>query len=65
MSRFPRSKNYLNHLHCISDQSIEIYSIMDDYFIDQNKKCYGAVYRKEKYFKFGNSSTYSDNFFSD
>lgn len=42
---YPRSYNYENHLHVIKDDSIEIYSFNNDYFIDQHKKKLGITYR--------------------
>ena len=35
---FPRSKHYVNHLHVILDDRIEIYSFNNDYFVDQRSK---------------------------
>lgn len=35
---FPRTKHYVNHLHVILDDRIEIYSFNNDYFVDQRSK---------------------------
>ena len=42
---YPRSIRYENHLHIIKEDSIEIYSFNNDYFIDQRNKNYGIEYR--------------------
>ena len=41
---YPRSLNYLNHLHVILDDRIEFYSFNHDYFIDQSQKVMGTEY---------------------
>ncbi len=38
---YPRSKRYMNHLHVILNDRIEIYSFNHDYFVEQNTKIYG------------------------
>ncbi len=38
---YPRSKRYMNHLHVILNDRIEIYSFNHDYFIDQKTKIFG------------------------
>ena len=58
---FPRSINYLNHLHCIKDNCLEIYSLMHDYFVNNNAKNYGSFYDSSK-FKSHSSSKFFDEF---
>jgi hypothetical protein len=41
---YPRSKNYENHLHIISDKCLEIYSFNHDYFVFQDDKKAGIKY---------------------
>lgn len=41
---YPRSLNYLNHLHVILDDRIEFYSFNHDYFVDQSQKIMGTEY---------------------
>lgn len=41
---FPRSNCYINQLHVIYNDRIEILSFNDDYFVDQNKKILGQRY---------------------
>lgn len=43
---FPRSKYYLNQLHIISDNSLDIYSYNHDYFVDQKEKDYGIRFNQ-------------------
>lgn len=38
---YPRSRRYMNHLHVILNDRIEIYSFNQDYFIDQKTKIFG------------------------
>ncbi|MEQ9148637.1 MAG: hypothetical protein RLP13_10195, partial [Cytophagales bacterium] len=45
---YPRSMNYENHLHVILDESIDIYSFNQDYFLDQEDKTIGIQFRNEK-----------------
>ncbi|UOX33953.1 hypothetical protein LXD69_00205 [Flavobacterium sediminilitoris] len=40
--------NYENHLHVIFDESIDIYSFNQDYFLDQDDKSIGIQFRNEK-----------------
>jgi|GEM_PF-482439 len=54
---FPRSFNYENHLHVIQDNSLEIYSFNNDYFVDQKSKDFGFAYRASKSFGFTRPST--------
>lgn len=39
---FPRSRRYLNHLHLILEDRIEIFSFNHDYFLAQRKKIAGT-----------------------
>ena len=41
---YPRSLNYLNHLHVVLDDRIEFYSFNHDYFVDQSQKVMGSEY---------------------
>lgn len=41
---YPRSLNYLNHLHVILEDRIEFYSFNHDYFVDQSHKVMGSEY---------------------
>jgi len=41
---YPRSKRYLNHLHVIHDDRLEIYSFNHDYFVQQKNKKLGIKY---------------------
>ena len=41
---YPRSKNYLNHLHLIFNDRIEIYSFNHDALINQRTKRIGLEY---------------------
>jgi hypothetical protein len=38
---FPRSKNYINHLHVIYNDRLEIWAFTHDYFVDQAEKLSG------------------------
>ena len=38
---FPRSKNYINHLHVIYGDRLEIWAFTHDYFVDQESKLSG------------------------
>lgn len=38
---FPRSKNYVNHLHVIYEDRLEVWAFTHDYFTDQKKKLAG------------------------
>ncbi len=42
---FPRSKCYLNQLHIIYSDRIEILSFNDDYFVNQDKKVFGQKFK--------------------
>ena len=65
---YPRSMNYENHLHVILDESIDIYSFNQDYFLDQDDKTIGIQFRNEKskrtprrsYFEDADESLYDD-----
>ena len=39
---FPRSKRYINQIHVVYDNRIEIISVNSDYFVNQKKKFYGS-----------------------
>ncbi len=41
---YPRSRNYENHLHIITDQYLEVYSFNHDYFVSQDNKVAGIRY---------------------
>lgn len=41
---YPRSKRYLNHLHIILEDKLEIYSFNHDYFENQKEKILGIEY---------------------
>jgi hypothetical protein len=45
---YPRSLNYLNHLHVILEDRIEFYSFNHDYFIDQSQKVMGTEYSEPR-----------------
>lgn len=45
---YPRSKNYENHLHVILNDSINIYSFNQDYFLNQNSKVFGIEFKEPK-----------------
>lgn len=45
---YPRSMNYENHLHVILNDSIDIYSFNQDYFLSQEDKKIGIQFRNEK-----------------
>jgi len=47
---FPRSKYYLNQLHVVKNNSLDIYSFNHDYFVDQKAKNYGIKFN-QKYLK--------------
>lgn len=55
---YPRSKNYLNHLHLIYDDRLEIYSFNHDSLVNQETKLIGIEYipEEEAAFKVRNSS---------
>lgn len=38
---FPRSQNYINHLHVIYEDRLEIFAFTHDYFVDQDAKLSG------------------------
>ncbi|WP_299671982.1 hypothetical protein [uncultured Polaribacter sp.] len=65
---YPRSMNYENHLHVILDNSIDIYSFNQDYFLNQEDKTIGIQFRNEKpkwsprtsYFEDTNESLFDD-----
>ncbi|MCL2048835.1 MAG: hypothetical protein FWG87_08915 [Defluviitaleaceae bacterium] len=42
---YPKSIDYINHLHIITETSIDIYSFNNDYLVDQKSKKYGAEYK--------------------
>ena len=41
---YPRSKNYLNHLHLLYDDRLEVYSFNHDSLVNQNTKRIGIEY---------------------
>jgi hypothetical protein len=41
---YPRSKKYLNHLHVIHEDRLEVYSFNHDYFVQQRNKKLGIKY---------------------
>ena len=45
---FPRSKCYINQLHIIYNNRIEILSVNEDYFVKQKGKFYGNIYHEIK-----------------
>lgn len=45
---FPRSKCYINQIHIVYNDRIEIVSINSDYFVDQNRKFFGNSYHETK-----------------
>jgi hypothetical protein len=49
---FPRSLNYENHLHVIHNNTLEIYSFNNDYFVDQKAKDLGFAFRMPKSYGF-------------
>lgn len=49
---FPRSLNYENHLHVIHNNTLEIYSFNNDYFVDQKAKDFGFAFRMPKSYGF-------------
>lgn len=55
---YPRSKNYENHLHVILNDSVDIYSFNQDYFLNQDNKIFGIEFKEPKSY-FDNS--YFDN----
>lgn len=46
---FPRSTCYVNQLHVIYNDRIEILSFNEDYFVDQSQKRYGHKFMANKY----------------
>jgi hypothetical protein len=38
---FPRSHNYISHLHVIYEDRLEIFAFTHDYFVDQETKLSG------------------------
>lgn len=42
---FPRSRCYLNQLHIIYNDRLEVVSFNEDYFVDQDKKIFGQKFK--------------------
>ncbi|RNI31957.1 hypothetical protein EFA69_05470 [Rufibacter immobilis] len=65
---YPRSINYENHLHVILDESIDIYSFNQDYFLNQEEKAIGIQFRNERSASAPRGSYFDDtdvSFFND
>jgi hypothetical protein len=45
---FPRSLRYLNQLHVILEDRLEIWAFNDDFFVDQDKKKLGIRYSERE-----------------
>jgi hypothetical protein len=47
---FPGSQNYVNQLHRVTDNGLEIYLFVHDFFVDQSEKLFGSYYSGQKRF---------------
>ncbi len=45
--KFPRARNYENHLHVILEDRLDIYGFYGDFFVEQDKKKFGIEFRDE------------------
>lgn len=48
---FPRSKFYVNQMHVIYDDRVEILSYNHDYFVNQGNKAFGEPHIERKFFR--------------